>query len=71
LGPTQPPIPREPASISSGLKLQGREADHSTPSSAEFKNVWSYTSTPPYVFMARCLIKHREHIYLSMVPLFL
>jgi len=25
----------------------GREADHSLPSSAEVKNAWSYTSTPP------------------------
>jgi hypothetical protein len=24
----------------------GREADHSLPSSAEVRNVWSYTSTP-------------------------
>jgi len=28
------------------------EADHSPPSSAEVKNVGSYSSTPPYVFMA-------------------
>jgi hypothetical protein len=25
----------------------GREADHSPQSSAEVKNAWSYTSTPP------------------------
>jgi hypothetical protein len=24
------------------------------------KNAWSYTSTPQYVFMAWCLVKHRE-----------
>jgi hypothetical protein len=29
-----------------GVKRPGREADHSTPSSAEVKNVWSYISTP-------------------------
>jgi hypothetical protein len=28
-----------------GLKLKGREADHSPPSSAEAKNAWSYSST--------------------------
>jgi hypothetical protein len=28
-----------------------RETDHSPPSSAENKNAWSYSSTPPYVFM--------------------
>jgi hypothetical protein len=30
-----------------GVKRQGREADHSPPSSADIKNAWSYTSTPP------------------------
>jgi hypothetical protein len=33
------------------VKRQGREADHSTPTSAEVKKPWVYTSTPPYVFM--------------------
>jgi hypothetical protein len=33
------------------VKRQGREADHSPPTSAEIKNMWIYTSTPPYVFM--------------------
>jgi len=37
LGPTQPPIKWVP----------GREADHSSPFSAEFKKTWSYTSTRP------------------------
>jgi len=31
---------------------QGREADHSPPSSADIGNEWSYTSTLPYVFTA-------------------
>jgi hypothetical protein len=30
-----------------GVKRLGREADHSSPSNAEVKNEWSYTSTPP------------------------
>jgi hypothetical protein len=30
-----------------GVKLPGRESDHSSPSSAEVKNAWSYTSTLP------------------------
>jgi hypothetical protein len=34
------------------VKRQGREADHSPPTSAEVKKMWIYTSTPPYVFMA-------------------
>jgi hypothetical protein len=33
--------------LSLGVKQPGREADHSPPSSAEIKNEWSYTSTPP------------------------
>jgi hypothetical protein len=31
------------------------KADHSLQSSTEINNVWSYTSTPPYIFIARCL----------------
>jgi len=28
-----------------------------TPSSAQVKNAWSYTSTPQYAFMVQCLVK--------------
>jgi hypothetical protein len=35
-----------------GVKRPEREAEDSPPSGAEVKNVWSYTSTPQYVFMA-------------------
>jgi hypothetical protein len=35
LGPTQPPIQWIPGAVSLGIKRQGREADHSPPSSAE------------------------------------
>jgi hypothetical protein len=35
--------------LSAGIKLPGPEADHSPSSSAQVKNVWSYTSIPPYV----------------------
>jgi hypothetical protein len=45
--PTQPPIQRVPGALSLGVKRPGREADHSPPSTAEFKNAWSYTSTLP------------------------
>jgi hypothetical protein len=31
-----------------GEKRPKRETNHSSPSSAEFKNVWSYISTPPF-----------------------
>ena len=33
--------------LSSGIKRQGRDVDHSPPSSADVKNGWSYTSTTP------------------------
>jgi hypothetical protein len=52
LGPTQPPIQWVPEVISLGVKRPGREADHSPSSSAEFKNAWSYNSTPEYASMA-------------------
>jgi hypothetical protein len=52
LGPTQPPIQWVPGALSPGVKRPGREDDHSPPTSAEVKNTWIYTSTPPYVFMA-------------------
>jgi hypothetical protein len=34
------------------VKQPGPEADHSPPASSEVKNVWIYTSTPQYTFMA-------------------
>jgi hypothetical protein len=51
LGPTQPPIQRVPGSLSPGVKRPECEVDHS-PTSAEAKKMWIYTSTPPYAFMA-------------------
>jgi hypothetical protein len=55
-GPTQSPI-----QWVLGVKQLRCEADHSPPSSTEDKNIWSYTSTPPYAFMAWCLLKHRDN----------
>jgi hypothetical protein len=64
-------VVRHPASYPLGTRNSfpggmrpGREADHSPPSSAEVKNAWSYTSTSQYVFMAWCLVKHRETLLL-------
>jgi hypothetical protein len=45
LGSTQPPTQKV-----SGIKQLGRKADHSSPSSAEVKNAWSYTVTPSLRF---------------------
>jgi hypothetical protein len=44
-GPTIPPV-----QWYHRLKRLGPEADHSTPSSFEVKNAWSYTSTFPLCF---------------------
>jgi hypothetical protein len=50
-----------PGTLSLEVKRPGREADHPPPSSAEVENAWSYTSTPQYVFMVWCLVKHRDN----------
>jgi hypothetical protein len=41
------PIQWVPGALSLGVKRPVRETDHSPPSSAEVKNAWSYTATPP------------------------
>jgi len=46
--------------LSLRIKRPGREPDHSSPSSAEVKNAWSYATTPQYVVMAWYLVKHRD-----------
>jgi hypothetical protein len=61
-GACLPPIQWVP-----GVKRQWPEIDHSLPSSAEVKNAWSYTSTPQYVFMAWCLLKHRNDFKLLVL----
>jgi hypothetical protein len=53
--------------LSLGIKRSGCEADHSPPSIAEVKNEWSYTSTPQYVFMAWCLVKHRDNFAITFI----
>jgi hypothetical protein len=47
--------------VTAGLSRSVREADNIPPSRAEVKYAWSYTSNPPYMFMARCLVKSREN----------
>jgi len=47
---------------SPGIKRSGIEADHSSPSSAELKNMLSYTSIPPNIIMACSLFKHRDDV---------
>jgi hypothetical protein len=41
-----------------GYFPEGEGPGHDSPiTSAKVKNIWMYTSTPPYVFMALCLIR--------------
>jgi hypothetical protein len=62
---TQPPIQWVLGDLSMGVKRPGREADHSSVSSAEVKNRWSHTSTHKYVLMMWCSVekKHREFYF--------
>lgn len=47
------------ASLSSRIKWSERESNNS-PLNEKVNNEWTRTSTPPYVFMAWFLIKHRD-----------
>jgi hypothetical protein len=42
------------------------EAGQSPQSSAEVKDLWTYTSTLPYVLVERWLIKRRENILIAI-----
>jgi hypothetical protein len=55
VGPTRPPVEYVP-----GVKRQGREADHSPSTNVVVKKTWIYTFTPPYVFIAYCLVTSTE-----------
>jgi len=52
LGISQPHTQWVPEALAPGIKRAEHEADHSPQPSVEVKNMWSYTSTPPYVFTA-------------------
>jgi hypothetical protein len=57
VGPTQPPIQWVLGALCLAVKWLGHEADHSPLFSAQVKNAWIYTLTPPYIFMAWHLVK--------------
>jgi hypothetical protein len=59
LGPIQPAIQCVPEKLTprgGGIKQPRREVDHSSPSSAEVKDAWSYTSIPPVRLYGAVLI---------------
>jgi hypothetical protein len=48
--------------------VSGDKAAHHSPSfSAVVKNAWSYTSIPPYIFIAWWLIKFRDNFIVTRV----
>jgi hypothetical protein len=65
---TQSPVKWIPGTLSLWVKQPMRAADQSPPSSAKVRNAWSYTPTPQYVFVAWCLVKHRDNFtsYLTL-----
>jgi hypothetical protein len=69
LGPSQPPIQWAPRVLSPEVKRAVQEFDRSPPSSAQFKNVWIYTSTPPIHLMTWHLIKHRCNFVFTLCKL--
>jgi len=46
-----------------GLKCPSCNADKSLPSSVDFRNEWSHTSSPPYAFIARTKTILRLQMY--------
>jgi len=50
-----------------GLKRLMCEADLSPTSRTEVKDTWSYTSTPPEVFMMWCLMKQRIRFHCGLL----
>ena len=62
LGTTQRPLHWVLRVLSSGVKPPERAADHSPPSSAEVKNEWGSTSTPPPVRL-HGVVRDKFYIY--------
>jgi hypothetical protein len=62
LGPTQ----WVPGALYLGVKRPGSEADHSPPSSAEVKNVWSYISTSSTSSWRGAQLKHRDNFTFTL-----
>jgi hypothetical protein len=58
----QPPIQLVFGALSLEVKRLVGEAEDSPPSSVEVKNTWSHTSIRPSVFVALCLITHKENL---------
>jgi hypothetical protein len=55
-----PPLQWVPGAVSPGVKRPGRESDHSPPPVQRSRRRGAI-SPPQYVFIAWCLVKHREN----------
>jgi hypothetical protein len=62
---THTPIQWVPGAFSPAVKPPECEDIHSSASSAEVKNAWTYTSSPSYVLMAWYLLKHKDNFVAS------
>jgi hypothetical protein len=64
IGSRSPPSPlsSEHRGSFQGLSQLEREVNYSPTSSAEVKNEWSYTSVPPYAFMAWTLTPYMRSV---------
>jgi hypothetical protein len=67
LGPTQPPIQWVPGAFSLEVERPGREADHSSPSSAEFKEcVELYLHSPNTPSWHGAQLKQRDNFIFTL-----
>jgi hypothetical protein len=65
LGPTQPPRQWIQRDLSLPVKRPVHETDHSSPSNAEVKNAWSYTSAPTIRLDSWCSVKAQGRLYFT------
>jgi hypothetical protein len=63
LGSTQPHIQCMQGTFSPNVKWLGCEANHSPPSTADIKNAWIYSPTPPHTFKVWCLINQEKGLH--------
>jgi hypothetical protein len=68
LRPTQPPIQCTSGALSLRLKRLRHEADQSPPHRTRMRG--AIPSLPLYVFMAWCLVKHRDNFTFTIILLF-
>jgi hypothetical protein len=69
LEPILPPIQCASELLFPRVKQPGRETDHSFPSSAEVKNIWTYTFTPYTSLWLKHRNKFSTYRYLQKIPI--